>query len=339
MPLRPSIRRVCDKGDLSRDEMRAAMDVIMDGQATPAQIGAFLVGLRLKGETVDEIAGAASSMRAHVARVEHDLPRVLDTCGTGGDGGNTFNISTTVAFVCAGAGVPVAKHGNRAISSRSGSADVLKELGVRLDIPPGRAQGALNEIGFAFLFAPAHHPAMRHVAGPRRELGVGTLINLLGPLTNPAGATHQLVGIYDGSRIEAVAQVLGELGARRALVVHGRDGLDEVSPSAVTDIAEWTGEGPVRRRTTSPEELGLEPVRPAEIAGGSPVENARIIEAVLGGAKGGPRRAVLINAAWALYAAEAVDSPEAGLELARQAIDSGRALEVLRQLGEHTRRP
>ena len=335
MPLKSWITRVVDRQDLSQEEMRAAMDTVMAGQATDAQIGAFLVGLRLKGETVDEITGAASAMRACVARVEHQLPTVLDTCGTGGDGAGTFNISTAVSLVCAGAGVPVAKHGNRAISSRSGSADVLEALGVRLELPLERSTQILNSVGFSFLFAPAHHPAMRHVAAARRQLGVRTVMNLLGPLTNPAGATHQLVGIYDGSRIEVVAEVLGRLGARRALVVHGHDGLDEISPCGPTEIAEWHGKG-VQRMTTSPEDIGLNRVQPEAIAGGDAAENATIISSILSGEPGPARTTVVLNAAWALYAAEAVSSPSEGRELAEQSIDSGHAQQTLQRLRMET---
>ena len=338
MPLKSAIRAVVAGHDLTEPEMRAAMDTIMAGEATPAQIGGFLVGLRNKGETVAEISGAAAAMRARVSRVLAPAGAVLDTCGTGGDGAGTFNISTAVAFVCAGAGATVAKHGNRAISSRSGSADVLEALGVRLTLPLERVAEVLQEVGLTFLFAPAHHPAMRHVAGPRRELGVRTLMNLLGPLTNPAGATHQLVGIYDGDRVATIAEVLGRLGARRAIVVHGEDGLDEVSPCAATHVAEWHAGDGLRTSVTSPEALGLERIDAADIAGGDAAENADIVRAVLRGAPGPTRTTVVLNAAWALYAAERAESPAAGLVQANAALDAGAALQALTGLIEATNR-
>jgi anthranilate phosphoribosyltransferase len=335
MPLKQWVSRVVDGRDLSCDEMKEAMNVIMGGGATPAQIGAFLVGLRMKGETVDEITGAASVMRAHVARVEHGFDRVLDTCGTGGDGAGTFNISTTVAFVCAGAGVKVGKHGNRAISSRSGSADVLEALGVRLDLPLDAVSACLDAVGIAFLFAPAHHPAMRHVAGPRREMGVRTMMNLLGPLTNPAAATHQLVGIYDGKRVKTVAEVLGRLGLKRAVVVHGHDGLDEVSPCSESEVAEWR-DGQVYVQQTQPEDVGLPRCRPEQLAGGNSADNAAIIQSILNGEPGAPRDAVLLNAAWALYAADVCESPRDGVPMAADVIDSGRARAALQNLIDFT---
>lgn len=331
MPLKPYLRQVVARRDLSTSDMSAAMALIMRGETTEAQIGAFLVGLRLKGETAGEIAGAAATMRAHVARVDHGRERLLDTCGTGGDGANTFNISTAVSLVCAGAGVPIAKHGNRAISSRSGSADVLEALGVRLDVTHDVVARCLAEVGFAFLFAPSHHPAMRHVAGPRRQLGVRTVMNLLGPLTNPAGATHQLVGVYDGSRVGAICEVLGRLGARRAVVVHGDDGLDEVSPCTETRVAIWR-DGAVHQERTAPEAVGLDRVAVTEIAGGDSHENAGIIRRILAGEPSAARTTVLLNAAWALYAAEEVETPRLGVAVAAEAIDSGRARDVLQQL-------
>ncbi|MFT7625811.1 MAG: anthranilate phosphoribosyltransferase [Myxococcota bacterium] len=335
MPLKPWIAPVVAGIDVPEAEMRAAMDTIMEGKATDAQIGAFLIALRMKGETTDEIAGAAAAMRARVTRVKHRMPRVLDTCGTGGDGANTFNISTAVAFVAAGAGVVVAKHGNRAVSSRSGSADVLEALGVRIDLPPERATQILREIGFAFLFAQSHHPAMKHVGPARKQLGVRTIMNLLGPLTNPAGATHQLVGVYDGERIASIAEVLGRLGAKRAVVVHGDDGLDEVSPCAPSRVAVWK-DGRVTSHRTSPMQFGFDPVKPAMIEGGDAQENARVIRSVLDGKHGAARTTVLLNAAWALFAAELCDDPKQGLALARQSIDDGAAYATLESLIEAT---
>ncbi len=331
MPLKPYLKKVVAGEDLSEAEMRLAMNTIMAGESTDAQIAALLVGLRMKGETVEEISGAAAGMRACVSRVEHNVERVLDTCGTGGDGAGTFNISTAVSFVCAGAGAVVAKHGNRAISSRAGSADVLEALGVRLDVPVTRVSEILREVGFAFMFAPSHHPAMRHVMPARRQLGVRTIMNLLGPLTNPAGASHQLVGVYDGERIAAIAETLGRLGARRAVVVHGDDGLDEVSPVTETQVAVWS-DGAVHVRTTSPEALGLPRVSHADIAGGDAQENAGIIRSVLGGEPGPARTTVVLNAAWALFAAEVADDPADGVAVAQAAIDDGRALAALDKL-------
>ncbi|MFT5429861.1 MAG: anthranilate phosphoribosyltransferase [Myxococcota bacterium] len=322
--------------DLGEAGMIEAMSAIMTGQATAAQIGGFLVALRAKGETASEIAGAAHVMRQHVARVQHGFDHVLDTCGTGGDGAGTFNISTTVAFVAAGAGATVAKHGNRAISSRSGSADVLEALGVRIDLPLEATTACLKEVGFAFLFAPSHHPAMRYVASARRELGVRTVMNLLGPLTNPAGATHQLVGIYDGNRVAAVAETLGRLGARRAVVVHG-DGLDEVNPAGPTQVAIWS-DGALQTSIVSPADVGLEPIDLADIAGGDSAENAIILRDVLSGKLGPHRIATVLNAAFALFAAELVDTPQAGLAMAEKSIDSGAAAAVLDRLIEFTNR-
>ena len=335
--LKAVLKQVVAGSDLSSEQMTVAMHEIMTGAATPAQIGAFLVGLRLKGETVDEIAAAAAVMRQHVRRVEHGLPRVLDTCGTGGDGASTFNISTTVAFVCAGAGVPIAKHGNRAVSSQSGSADVLECLGVDISLSPELGQQCLKETGFAFLFAPSHHPAMRYVAAPRREIGVRSVMNLLGPLTNPAMATNQLVGMYDDSRVVPVAKVLSSLGVRRAVVVHGAGGLDEVSPAGPTHVA-VSSQGAVSERITRPEDFGFTPISLGEIAGGDARCNAEIVRAVLGGAEGPHRMTTLLNAAWALYAAEVVETPDAGLVMAVHAIDSGAALQALEALVAWTQR-
>ena len=335
--IRPILRRVVAGHDLERAEMLSAMQCIMSGEATAAQIGAFLVALRLKGETVEEIAAAATVMRAHVVRVDHGLDRVLDTCGTGGDGASTFNISTTVAFVCAGAGVPIAKHGNRAVSSLSGSADVLERLGVRINLPPEQGYQCLADVGFAFLYAPSHHPAMRHVAGPRREIGVRSVMNLLGPLTNPAMATHQLVGIYDRARVVPVAQVLASLGVKRAVVVHGHEGLDEVSPSGETTVAVAEA-GRVTEIVTTPADFGLDPIELRDIAGGDAACNAEIIRHVLAGRVDAHRTTTLLNAAWALYAAEAAETPQDGYRLALESIDSGRALDALNRLVDWTQR-
>ena len=333
--LRDMLRELVSGRDLSRDQMMTAMHLIMSGQASAAQIGAFLVALRMKGETVEEIAAAATVMREHVLRVNHGFERVLDTCGTGGDGASTFNISTTVAFVCAGAGVPIAKHGNRAVSSRSGSADVLEQLGVNIMLSPDQGHECLADIGFAFLFAPSHHPAMKHVAGPRRDIGVRSVMNLLGPLTNPAMATNQLVGVYDSRRVASVARVLVTLGVRRAVVVHGAGGLDEVSPAGATAIAVGDPSG-VTEYSTHPSDFGFEPISLESIAGGDATCNADIIRSVLNGSSGAYRTTTLLNAAWALYAAEAVPTAQEGLIMAQRSIDSGCALQALDRLVEWT---
>ncbi len=331
MPLKPFIKKVVARTDLTQAETAQAFGIIMSGEATQAQIGAFLVAMRLKGETVAEVSGTVAAMRDKVARVEHDFEVVLDTCGTGGDGAGTFNISTTVAFVCAGAGIKVGKHGNRAVSSRSGSADVLEALGVRIDLSLEQVTHCLSEVGLAFLFAPSHHPAMKHVAGARRELGVRTLMNLVGPLTNPAGATHQLVGIYDPDRMHTVASVLGLLGAKHALVVHGENGLDEINPCGTSFVTECK-DGLISTHMTHPNNFGMDPVRIEDISGGDAAENAKILRRVLDGESGPHRDTVLINTAYGLYAADAVTTPEDGFVLATQAIDSGRAAGVLDQL-------
>ena len=335
MPLKPWIKAVVAGQNLSQTEMKTAMDTIMGGEATPAQIGALLVGLRMKGETTDEIAGAAEAMRARVHRVEHGFDRVLDTCGTGGDGAVTFNISTAVSFVCAGAGVRVGKHGNRAISSRSGSADVLEALGVTLLSEPEQLSHCLETVGLAFLFAPALHPAMKHVAGPRREMGVRSMMNLLGPITNPANATHQLVGIYDRARVATIAEVLHQLGTQRAIVVHGHNGLDEVNPCGPTDVAIADKNG-VQTQVTRPEDVGLTACTEAEIAGGDSAENAVIIRDLLDGKPGAARTAVVLNAGWALFAAEASATPAEGVVLAQQVIDDGRARAIMNNLIGYT---
>ncbi|MEX2356376.1 MAG: anthranilate phosphoribosyltransferase [Thermaerobacterales bacterium] len=310
--------------DLDVHEAEAMMAGIMDGQATPAQIGALLIALRMKGETEQELLGCARAMRARAKPVKTNISRLVDTCGTGGDGAHTVNISTAAAFVLAGCGPTVAKHGNRSVSSRSGSADVLEELGVNLDLTPDDLSLALQEIGIAFLFAPMLHPAMAHAVGPRRDLGVRTLFNLLGPLTNPAGATHQLVGVYDPDRLEQLAGVMGALGVRRALVVHGEPGLDEVSICGPTQVAEWY-EGRVQRYTIEPQDYGIKSVPLDALAGGDPAANAAHLRRLLAGEPGAYREAVLLNAAVALVAAEEVDEIGEGLQRARQSIDEGAA--------------
>jgi len=333
MTVQQALARLLDGHDLSRDEARAVMNVVMEGEATPAQIGGLLVALRLKGETADEIAGCAEAMRTHVLAVRPQRDDLVDTAGTGGDGARTINISTAAALVAAAAGAGVAKHGNRAVSSASGSADVLEALGFRLELPPARIERSIDDLGFGFLFAPTHHPAMRHAAPVRRELAARTVFNVLGPLTNPAGARAQVVGVYAPSLVRTIAEVLVQLGARRAFVVHGAGGIDELSPSGPNLVCEVV-DGGVWEREIDPLELGLPRCDPAELRGGSPDENAAAIRAVFRGENGGRRSAILLNAAGAIAAAgHAADLGE-GLELAREALDSGAAAARLDALVE-----
>lgn len=317
------------KGEpLDAPAMEAAMEAILAGEATPAQIAALAVALRIRGETAEELAAAARVMRRRAEPIELSPGRLLDTCGTGGDGAGTFNISTTAAIVVAACGVRVAKHGNRAVSSRCGSADVLEALGVSLEADPARVRASLEAVGIAFLFAPAFHSALKHAAPVRRELGFRTFFNLLGPLANPAGASHQLLGVYDPARVAQVAEVLGALGVEGAWVVHGDGGLDEVSPSGPTRVAVLE-RGAVSERIVEPRDFGLEPVPVEAIGGGDAAVNARIARAVLNGEHGAPRTAVVINAAAALAAAEETSELREAAERAAEAIDSGAALRVL----------
>ena len=330
MPLKTAIARVINGHDLSVDEAAAAMDAIMDGAATPAQIGSYLTALRMKGETADEIAGSAASMRRHVIPVQVELAagdHLIDTCGTGGDGKHTFNISTTAAFVVAGAGRRVAKHGNRAASSRSGSADLLLALGGNLDLDAAQVAECVSDVGIGFLYAVKHHPAMRHAIGPRREIGQRTIFNLLGPLTNPAGATHQLIGVYDATLTTTLAEVLHTLGSRAAAVVHGADGLDELSTTGVNTISTLR-HGQVTTFSFDPAEIGLPRARLDDLLGGEPERNAAITRELLAGYDRGPRRdVVLLNAAAAL-SLETGDWV-GGLARAAESIDSGAALATL----------
>jgi anthranilate phosphoribosyltransferase len=328
--LRGAIAKVAACKSLSQEEAAEAFDLVMSGAATPVQIGALLMGLRARGETVEEIAGAARAMRAKVLTVR--APEgAIDTCGTGGDGKGTFNISTCAAFVVAGAGVPVAKHGNRAISSRSGSADVLKELGVNIEASPETISRCIAECGLGFMFAPAHHAAMRHVAQVRTELGTRTILNLLGPLANPAGAKYQIVGVFGKEWVEPIAQVLALLGTVRAWVVHGSDGLDELTTTGISDVA-LVDAGKVSTFRISPRNAGLPDARPEDLTGGNAVENAAHIRALLGGLRGPLRDIVLLNAAAALLVAGKAKTLREGVALASESIDSGKALAVLEAL-------
>lgn len=326
MDLKPYIALAINKRDLSAEQAEAAMRLIMEGAATPAQIGSYLTALRMKGETWEEIAGSAAAMLAHVVPVypaRAPGEPLYDVVGTGGDGRHTFNISTTAAFVVAGAGGKVAKHGNRAASSQSGSADVLAALGGNLDLSPAQIAACIDEVGIGFLFAVKHHPAMRHAIGPRREIGQRTIFNILGPLTNPAGADQMTVGVYAPELVEPLARVLGRLGKRAAYVVHGADGLDEFSTTGVNQVAHLHN-GAVRAFALDPAELGLPRATLADLVGGDAETNAAMTRAILDGRDRGPRRdIVLLNAAAALSAADG-NWPD-GLARARAAVDGGAA--------------
>ena len=333
--IREAIAMAASGTDLSEAEAAAVMMEIMEGQATPAQLGAFLVALRIKGESVSEITGMARVMRSKSLRVELD-GGLLDTCGTGGDGLGTFNVSTAVVFVCAGADVKVAKHGNRAATSSCGSADVLEALGARIDLTPEQVKACIEKTGVGFMFAQLFHPAMLHAAGPRREIGIRTIFNFLGPLTNPAGAEYQLLGVGDAALAPKIAEALARLGSRRALVVHGEDGLDEVSICGRTAVNELRN-GQVYSYSISPEEAGLTPVALAELLGGSAEENAGRIRGIFAGARGPGRDFVLINSAAALIAADRAISLKEGVQIAAESIDSGAAARVLEEFVAVTR--
>ena len=330
--IQQTLARVLERRDLDRADARAVMDEIMRGEATGAQIGALLIALRLKGETADEIAGFAEAMRAHVVPVRPTRDDLVDTAGTGGDGAHTLNISTAAALVAAAAGAAVAKHGNRAVSSSSGSADVLEALGFELEQVPDRIARSIDELGFGFMFAPTHHPAMRHAAPVRRELATRTVFNVLGPLTNPAGARAQVVGVYAPELVPTIAEVLARLGARRAFVVHGAHGIDELSPAGPNLVCEVV-DGFVRERTIDPLELGVPRCDPAELRGGSAEENARRIRAIFDGSEsGGARDAILLNAAGAIAAAGHAEDLREGLAAARETLASGAAAARLEEL-------
>ena len=337
MDIRTAIAELTARRDLAEADVEGVVRGIMAGEATPAQIGGFLVALRMKGERVEEIAGAARAMREHATRVTVSRP-VVDTCGTGGDMRHTFNISTAAALIAAGAGLAVAKHGNRAMSGSVGGADVLEALGVRIDLDAERVARCIETTGIGFLFAQIFHPAMRHVAAVRRELGVRTVFNLLGPLTNPAGARRQLLGVFAREWVEPLAQVLGRLGSERALVVHGEDGLDELSLTGPSWVAEWR-HGAVRTYPFSPADAGLATCRAEDLAGGDAAANAAIIRAILAGrATAAQRDIALLNAGAVLYVGDRAASIEAGVALARQVVDKGDAQRTLVALIEHSNR-
>jgi anthranilate phosphoribosyltransferase len=327
-----ALSQLLDGKNLSRAETRGVMDTIMTGGATPAQIGGFLIALRLKGETADEIAGAAEAMRDHVIPVHPARDDLVDTAGTGGDGGRTFNISTAAALVAAAAGAGVAKHGNRSVSSESGSADVLEELGFNLELPAEWIARSIDELGFGFMFAPFHHPAMRHAAPVRRELAARTVFNVLGPLTNPAGARSQVVGVYDADLVPVIADVLLQLGSRRAFVVHGAGGIDELSPAGPNLVCEVV-DGRVYRREVDPLDLGVPRCAPEDLRGGIPSENAARIRAVFAGeGDDAARWAVALNAAGAIAAGGHAEDLHEGLEVANETLASGAASTRLAEL-------
>ncbi|MBT0663201.1 anthranilate phosphoribosyltransferase [Geobacter pelophilus] len=347
--IKQAIAKVVEKRDLSEGEMIEVMDQIMSGAATPAQIGAFITALRMKGETIDEITGAARVMRERATpirvgknvldidrdEINIDQETILDVVGTGGDCTNTFNVSTTVSFVVSACGVKVAKHGNRSVSSLCGSADVLEALGVNLDVTPEVVERCITEIGIGFLFAPALHGAMKHAIGPRREIGIRTIFNILGPLTNPAGADCQVMGVYSDELVEKLAGVLKRLGCKHGFVVHGGDGMDEITLTTETKVAEVTPDG-ISVTLVRPETFGLPSCSMDDLRGGDAKGNAVIVRAVLAGEHGPKRDVVLLNAAYALMAAGMAENQMAGIALAIDAIDSGRALRQLERLAAIT---
>ena len=330
-----AIDTLASGGDLSSDEATAVLGEVMTGQASEVQTGAFLVGLRAKGETVDELVGLARAMRALAHSVPTGRDDLLDTAGTGG-GRSTFNVSTTAALIAAGAGCAVAKHGNRSATSLSGSADLLEALGARIDLPPQAVAECIRDVGFGFMFAPSHHQAMRYVVPVRKELGVRTIFNFLGPLTNPAGATRQLIGVSEPAYQETIAGALRVLGAQRALVVSSDDGLDEMSTSGTTRVVELDGDR-IERWTVSPAELGLDHAAPEAVAGGSPAQNAAVTREILEGRAGPPRDLAVLNAGAAIYASGRAESLADGIAAAGEAVDSGAARDALERFVARTR--
>ncbi|HIB83163.1 MAG TPA: anthranilate phosphoribosyltransferase [Chromatiales bacterium] len=334
MDLPAAIKAVTEHRDLSADEMTAVMQTIMTGEATPAQIAGFLVGLRMKGETVDEITAAAAVMRSLAQGVSVQGDHVVDTCGTGGDASGTFNVSTASAFVVAAAGGQVAKHGNRSISSKSGSADVLEAAGVKLDITPDQVANCVRELGVGFMFAPMHHSAMKYAIGPRREMAVRTIFNVLGPLTNPAGAPNQVLGVFSADWVVPLAEVLARLGSHHVMVVHGEDGMDEISVCAPTQVAELQ-DGKVTTYTISPDQFGMALAQPVDISVDGAEQSLAMIRSVFSGDAGSPRDIVQLNAGAAIYVAGLADDMAAGVNRAGEVIDSGAAaakLDALVQL-------
>jgi len=331
MNLPQAIAAVIDKRDLSETDMTAVMQLIMTGEATPAQIGGFLIGLRMKGETVDEITAAAKVMRSLAAKVNIQGPHLVDTCGTGGDGANTFNISTCCAMVAAAAGAKVAKHGNRSVSSKSGSADVLEAAGVNLNLDAAQVAKCVDEIGVGFMFAPRHHGAMKHAIGPRKEMGVRTIFNVLGPLTNPAGAPNQVIGVFDKAWVEPLANVLLRLGSKHVLVVHADDGMDEISIAAATNVAELK-DGKVVSYRIKPEDFGLQQGSLSELAVDGAAQSLAMINNVLSNKAGPALDIVLLNSGAAIYVAGLAESLADGITKAREVIASGAAKSKFEQL-------
>jgi len=331
MDMQTAIKTVLDRKDLSADEMNNVMRIIMTGEATPAQIGGFLVGLRMKGETVDEIASAAKVMRELASGVKVSGDHVVDIVGTGGDGSNTFNISTACTFVVAAAGGTVAKHGNRSVSSKSGSADLLEAAGVKLDLNSEQVAKCINEVGVGFMFAPMHHSAMKHAIGPRKEMAVRTIFNVLGPLTNPAGAPNQLLGVFEDALVEPLAEVLNKLGSNHVMVVHSEDGMDEISIGAATNVSELK-DGKVTSYSISPEEFGFTKTNISELAVNSADESLAVIKKVLNNEAGPARDIVTFNSGAAIYVAGLADSLKAGIEKAAEVIASGTAKAKLDEL-------
>ncbi len=329
--IREAITKLVENKELTHDEAHGTLREIMSGEATPAQIASFITALRIRGESAAVIAGSARAMREHFTAVTAPEGVVVDTCGTGGDASHTFNISTATAFVAAGAGVTVAKHGNRSVSSKCGSADVLEALGVNLGVTPERMEKCLREIGIAFLFAPSLHPAMKHAIGPRREIGIRTIFNILGPLSNPAGARYGVLGVYHAGLVPTIAQAASSLGIEHLFVVHGSDGLDEITTTAPTHIAEVRRDK-VRLFDLSPSDVGLATSRKEDLAGGDAVHNAGIIRSILGGEKGPRRDIVLINAAAAIVAGQKASDLMEGVAVASKSIDSGNAMKKLDHL-------
>jgi len=331
--LKRFIAKVVERQDLTEEEAHQAMGIIMDGEASPAQMASFVTGLRMKGETIEEITGFARAMRAKAVHIEANKNGewVLDTCGTGGDGKCTFNISTAVAFTAAGGGLSVAKHGNRSVSSRCGSADVLEALGVNLQLSPERVQACLHEVGLAFLFAPLFHPAMKYALAPRKEMGIRTVFNLLGPLTNPAGANAQLVGLYRGDLTLIIAEVLKNLGCQGAFVVHGDDHCDEISITGRTVVSHLR-KGTITTHEIQPEDFGLKRRTLEQIQGGTAQDNAKILLDVLEGAPGPKRDVVLLNSAAAFVSTERARDLKEGIAMSEESIDSGRAMAKLKDL-------
>lgn len=332
--IKEAIIKLTNKENLSYEEAKAVMNEIMSGEASDVQKSAYLTALTMKGETIDEITGSAEEMRNHAVQLSHEGD-VLEIVGTGGDKSDSFNISTTSSLVIASAGVPVAKHGNRAASSKSGAADVLESLGVNITIPPRKSAELLQNIGICFLFAQSYHTAMKYVGPIRKELGIRTIFNILGPLANPASANLQVMGVYDESLVEPLAKVLSNLGVKRALVVYGQDRLDEISASAETSVCE-VKDGTFKSYTISPEQFGLTRCKKEELTGGTPDENAAITKAVLAGEQGARRTAVVLNAGAGLYVAGKADSIEAGVRLAEELIDSGKAEKKLEEFVKYS---